>query len=50
MIYFYDSTNKCDKLTHPLTISTTSERRAYALAVLNFKKNNMFGSPKRVNV
>ena len=50
MIYFYDQTNKRDKLTHPLTISTTSERRAYALAVLNFKKNNMFGSPKRVNV
>ena len=50
MIYFYDSTNKRDKLTHPLTISTTSERRAYALAVLNFAKHNMIGSPKRVNV
>lgn len=50
MIYFYESTNKRDKLTHPLTVSTTSERRAYALAVFNFRKNNMFGSPKRVNV
>ncbi len=50
MIYFYDSTNKRDKLTHPLTISTTSERRAYALAVLNFAKNGMFGSPKRIEI
>ena len=50
MIYFYKSTNKRDKLIHPLTISTTSERRAYALAVLNFKKHNMFGSPKRIEI
>lgn len=50
MIYFYESTNKRDKLNHPLTVSTTSERRAYALAVINFRKNNMFGSPKRINV
>ena len=50
MIYFYESSNKKDKLTHPLTVSTTSERRAYALAVLSFKKHNMFGSPKRINI
>lgn len=50
MIYFYESTNKRDKLTHPLTISTTSERKAYALAVLNFAKHNMVGSPKRVEL
>ena len=50
MIYFYESTNKRDKLEHPLTISTTSEKRAYALAVLNFTKHGMFGSPKRINV
>ena len=50
MIYFYESTNKRDKLTHPLTISTTSERRAYALAVLNFAKNGMIGSPKRIEI
>ena len=50
MIYFYESTNKRDKLTHPLTISTTSERRAYALAVLNFAKHNMIGSPKRIEL
>ncbi len=50
MIYFYSSTNKRDKLTHPLTISTTSERRAYALAVINFAKNRMIGSPKRIEL
>ena len=50
MIYFYESTNKRDKLTHPLTISTTSERRAYALAVINFLKNHMIGSPKRIEI
>lgn len=50
MIYFYESSNKKDKLTHPLTISTTSERRAYALAVLNFAKNGMIGSPKRIEL
>lgn len=50
MIYFYESTNKRDKLTHPLTISTTSEKRAYALAVLNFAKNGMIGSPKKIEL
>lgn len=50
MIYFYESSNKRDKLIHPLTISSANERRAYALAVLNFAKNGMIGSPKRINV
>jgi len=50
MIYFYESTNKKDKLVHPLTISTNSERRAYALAVINFAKNKMIGSPKRIDI
>ena len=50
MIYFYESTNKRDKLTHPLIISTSSERRAYALAVINFAKNRMIGSPKRIEI
>ena len=50
MIYFYKSSSKKDKLTHPLTISTTNERRAYALAVLNFAKHNMVGSPKRIEI
>ena len=50
MIYFYESSNKKDKLTHPLTISTSNERRAYALAVLQFVKHKMIGSPKRIMV
>ncbi len=50
MIYFYESSNKKDKLTHPLTVSTTSERKAYALAILNFKKHNMCGTPKRISI
>ena len=49
MIYFFNSTNKADKLKHPIIVSTNgSERRAYILAVFNFRKNNMYGSPKRV--
>ena len=50
MIYFYESTNKRDKLTHPLTISTSNERRAYAIAVINFAKNGMIGSPKKIEL
>ena len=50
MLYFYKSTNKRDKLEHPLMISTQSEKRAYALAVLNFAKNRMIGSPKRIEL
>ena len=50
MIYFYESTNKRDKLTHPLIISTSSERRAHALAVLNFAKHHLKGSPKRIEL
>lgn len=51
MIYFYESTNKKDKLHHPLTISTDKgECKAFALAVINFKKHNMIGSPKRIEL
>ena len=50
MIYFFKSSRKSDKLVHPLTISTTSERRALALAVINFAKNGLKGSPKLVIV
>lgn len=50
MIYFFNSTNKRDKLTAPITVITSNERRAYALAVLNFAKHNMIGSPKRINI
>lgn len=50
MIYFYESSNKKDKLTHPLTISTSNERKAYVLAVINFTKNKLIGSPKRIKL
>ena len=51
MIYFYTSSRKSDKLSHPITISTNgSERRAYALAVINFKKSGLKGSPKLINL
>ena len=50
MIYFFNSSNKKDNLIHPLTICTSSEHRAYALAVINFAKHNMVGSPKRIMV
>lgn len=50
MIYFFTSTNKRDKLSHPLTISTSNAHKAYCLAVINFTKNKMIGSPKRVMI
>jgi hypothetical protein len=49
MIYFFGSTRKADKLSHPITISTTGgERRAYALATINFIKHGLKGSPKMI--
>lgn len=50
MIYFYESTNKNDELIHPITICTNSERRAFAMAILNFLKNNYKGIPKLIAV
>jgi hypothetical protein len=51
MLYFYGSTNKRDKLTHPLIVSTNKgERKAFALAVLNFAANHLIGSPKRIEI
>lgn len=50
MIYFFKSSRKSDKLVHPLTICARNERRAYALAVINFVKNGLKGSPKLVIV
>lgn len=50
MIYFFESSRKSDKLVHPLTISTTSEKRAIALAIINFAKNGLKGSPKLIEV
>ena len=50
MIYFFDSSNKSDKLSHPVTISTSSERKAFALCLINFKKHGLHGSPKRIEL
>ena len=51
MIYFYSSSNKKDKLKHPVTIVTDGgENKAYALAYFNFRKHNMIGSPKLIDV
>lgn len=51
MIYFYNSSNKKDKLVHPLTISTNKGGKyALWLATLSFRKHNMIGSPKLINV
>lgn len=51
MIYFFSSTRKADKLQHPVVITTNGgERRAYALATLNFRKHSLLGFPKRIIV
>ena len=46
MIYFFNSTRKADKLSHPITVCAVNERRAFALALVNFAKNGYKGSPK----
>lgn len=48
MIYFFNSTRKADKLSHPVTICAANERRAFCLALINFKKNSYKGSPKMI--
>ena len=50
MIYFYNSSRKSDKLSHPVTVCAANERRAFALALINFKKNSYKGSPKLLAV
>lgn len=45
MIYFYKSSRKSDNLQHPIIVCSNNERRAFALALINFKKNNFKGSP-----
>ena len=46
MIYFFKSSRKSDKLSHPITVCANNERRAIALAIINFAKNGYKGSPK----
>ena len=50
MIYFFKSSRKSDRLYHPVTVCAANERRAFALALLNFKKNGLLGSPKIVAI
>lgn len=51
MIYFFNSTNKKDKLVHPITVSTNKgAKHALLLAIISFRKNDMIGSPKRINI
>jgi len=51
MIYFFNSTNKKDKIKHPIVISTNSGiNKAFALALINFVKNDMIGSPKLIKI
>lgn len=48
MIYFFKSSRKSDKLIHPVTVCANNERRAIALAIINFAKNGYKGSPKMI--
>lgn len=50
MIYFFNSTRKDDRLKHPVTVCAANERRAIALAIINFAKNGYKGSPKLLAV
>ena len=50
MIYFFKSSRKDDKLVHPVTICASNEKRAFALALINFVKNGLKGSPKLIAV
>lgn len=45
MIYFFKSSRK-NELFHPVTICANSEKRAVALAVINFVKHGLKGSPQ----
>lgn len=50
MIYFFKSSRKSDKLSHPVTVCAANERCAFALALINFKKNGLLGSPKLIEI
>lgn len=50
MIYFFNSSRKDDKLSHPVTVYTSSERRAFGLALISFKKHGLKGSPKLIAI
>lgn len=48
MIYFFNSTRKADKLSHPVTVCAANESRAIVLAARNFIKNGLKGEPKLI--
>ena len=51
MIYFFNSTNKKDKVKHPILISTNGgSNKSYAIAVIHFAKHSMFASPKLIKL
>ena len=50
MIYFFKSSRKSDKLSHPVTVCASNEKRAFALALVNFLKNGLKGTPKLIAV
>ena len=51
MMYFFNSTNKRDKIIHPISVSTNKgAKHALWLATISFRKNAMIGSPKRINI
>lgn len=50
MIYFYKSSRKSDNLIHPVTVCSNNERHAFGLALINFKKHHLKGSPKLIAV
>ena len=50
MIYFYNSSRKSDKISHPITIMANSLRRAEAIVIIKFKEWGYQGSPRRIAI
>ena len=50
MIYFFNSSRKADKLSHPVTICAGSERQALAIAVIKFLEWGYKGSPIKITL
>ena len=50
MIFFFNSSRKSDKLTHPVTICARSEKRATAIAIIKFLEWGYKGSPVKLTL
>lgn len=48
MIYFFKSSRKSDKINKPITICSSSERRATAIAIVKFIEWGYKGSPVKI--